>query len=343
MSSSLHDITFPDKYDVAAAYADRKLGNIETADIPDVKKLALYALRQHVEKGPCTEAAPYMWNVKERYKHQAWKSLEKVSKFEAMVKYVEQLEDVIGKNWVEEALKEDDYKASDVNDLVANTTSNESFEAKSPTDPSAPTQPPSLATSLDNNRSGPLGMHSPQSEDDQKDPEEEEEEQRQKYIHAPMPGDVNGLQAEVRRLRALLVVNGIDPETGRRLPERKLPQVRRCQPFPDPPKPPLTPPGLKRAVETPRIGAQAVYYAQPKIGWLEWLGLGGGGSEHQSPRPANSGSSPSRQQGKGNVTAHPGSNMPTPSGSFNSLAGVPPSAPPSQNGSGSGDHRTVSI
>lgn len=61
------DITFPDRYDFATAYADKKYGNIEESTlIPDMQKLALYALRKHVECGACNEPAPYMWNVRER-------------------------------------------------------------------------------------------------------------------------------------------------------------------------------------------------------------------------------------------------------------------------------------
>lgn len=89
------DIVYPDKYFKAVEFVEKTYGDIEaSSELDNVQKLVMYALRKQVEVGPCNEPAPYMWNVKEKYKHDAWMQLKKMSKFEAMVHYVQHLEEI---------------------------------------------------------------------------------------------------------------------------------------------------------------------------------------------------------------------------------------------------------
>eukprot|EP00331_Platyophrya_macrostoma_P029309 CAMPEP_0176441544 /NCGR_PEP_ID=MMETSP0127-20121128/21260_1 /TAXON_ID=938130 /ORGANISM="Platyophrya macrostoma, Strain WH" /LENGTH=123 /DNA_ID=CAMNT_0017826341 /DNA_START=53 /DNA_END=421 /DNA_ORIENTATION=- len=96
------DITYPDRYYKAIEYVEQHYGDIEKNEsLDNMHKLVMYALRQQVEIGPCKEPAPYVWNVKERYKHSAWSQLKSMSKFEAMFHYVQHLDEMIGPSWIQ--------------------------------------------------------------------------------------------------------------------------------------------------------------------------------------------------------------------------------------------------
>ncbi|CCW70072.1 unnamed protein product [Phytomonas sp. Hart1] len=98
------DFTYPEKYFKAALYFKNCIGDLEsTTLLNDEQKLMFYALQKQAEEGPCTEAAPSFWNYKELYKHRAWHKLGNISKFEAMVYFVRQLEAILGGpvNWKE--------------------------------------------------------------------------------------------------------------------------------------------------------------------------------------------------------------------------------------------------
>lgn len=95
------DVTFPDRYYRAVDFVEKQYGDIENnVELDTAQKLVFYALRQQVDHGPCTAPAPYMWNVKEKYKHAAWSQLKSMSKYEAMVHYVRQLEEIRGPSWI---------------------------------------------------------------------------------------------------------------------------------------------------------------------------------------------------------------------------------------------------
>nr|CCC94946.1 conserved hypothetical protein [Trypanosoma congolense IL3000] len=91
------NLAFPEKYYRVAEFFDLKYGDLETTTAFDLgQKLLLYALRQQADHGPCTSAAPFLWQVRERAKHDAWKQLGSMSKFEAMVHFVRPLEESLG-------------------------------------------------------------------------------------------------------------------------------------------------------------------------------------------------------------------------------------------------------
>ncbi|CBH17281.1 hypothetical protein, conserved [Trypanosoma brucei gambiense DAL972] len=93
------NIAYPDKYHKVTEFFDREYGDLETCTkLNDCQKLLFYALRQQVEHGPCTSGAPFIWQVRERAKHDAWKQLGAMTKFEAMVHFVTHLEECIGGN-----------------------------------------------------------------------------------------------------------------------------------------------------------------------------------------------------------------------------------------------------
>lgn len=91
------DFTFPEKFFQAAKYFDHyTAGDLEETDLLDNDhKLMFHALRKQAEEGPCDVPAPAFWHVTERYKHQAWCRLGRMSKFEAMVLFVKQLEQLL--------------------------------------------------------------------------------------------------------------------------------------------------------------------------------------------------------------------------------------------------------
>lgn len=98
------EVTFPERYHKAVEYIEKTYGDLEsTNQLDNMQKLVFYALRKQADVGPCTETAPSMWYVKERYKHDAWKQLKTMSKFEAMVHYVQHL-DEIKAGWIHEVL-----------------------------------------------------------------------------------------------------------------------------------------------------------------------------------------------------------------------------------------------
>jgi acyl-CoA-binding protein len=98
------EVTFPERYHKAVEYIEKTYGDLEaTNQLDNMQKLVFYALRKQADVGPCVEAAPSMWYVKERYKHDAWKQLKTMSKFEAMVHYVQHL-DEIKSGWIHEVL-----------------------------------------------------------------------------------------------------------------------------------------------------------------------------------------------------------------------------------------------
>ncbi|KAG5465247.1 hypothetical protein LSCM4_00701 [Leishmania orientalis] len=87
------DLSFPEKYFEVVKYFDYYIGNLEeTPLLTDVQRLMFYALRQQADHGQCTTAAPSIWHMTERHKHQAWKQLGRMSTFEAMVFFVQQFE-----------------------------------------------------------------------------------------------------------------------------------------------------------------------------------------------------------------------------------------------------------
>lgn len=100
------EVTFPERYHKAVEYIEKTYGDLESStQLDNMQKLVFYALRQQTDVGPCTEAAPSMWYMKERYKHDAWKQLKTMSKFEAMVHYVQHL-DEIKTGWINEVLSD---------------------------------------------------------------------------------------------------------------------------------------------------------------------------------------------------------------------------------------------
>jgi diazepam-binding inhibitor (GABA receptor modulating acyl-CoA-binding protein) len=271
------DITFPDRYDYATTYADSKWGPIETAPIPDVNKLALYALRKQAEVGNCNESAPYMWNVKERYKHDAWKQLSGVSKFEAMVKYVEVLEDLVGRSWIEEvAAGKNSAAEPTANESNAAVVADDDLDALSDLTSSLDAgDRHSSGSTLPNPTAHSVSLASASGGGSTASPQE-----------------VSMLREEIRRLRSLLMVNGIDPDSGCKyhaqagssLSGPPPPISIHPGPFPNispPPAPPTT--GIAATLATvswkPEVAElaepEAVYYTsqEGKMGWLEWLGL----------------------------------------------------------------------
>lgn len=95
------EVSFPDRFHLATSFFDQTFGNLEeSTKLDDMQKLAFYALRQQAEKGPCKEPAPYIWNVKAKYKHAAWCQLGNMSPFEAMVFFVQKMEEVCGADWI---------------------------------------------------------------------------------------------------------------------------------------------------------------------------------------------------------------------------------------------------
>ncbi|EPY29294.1 hypothetical protein STCU_04628 [Strigomonas culicis] len=98
------EYAFPEKFHKAVECFHHAYAPLETcAALTDEQKLTFYALEQQATHGPCREAAPPFWQVRERYKHGAWKSLQGMSTFEAMVHFVRAYEEVLGGpvNWPE--------------------------------------------------------------------------------------------------------------------------------------------------------------------------------------------------------------------------------------------------
>jgi len=57
--------------------------------------LNFYAFYKQATVGPCREAKPYAWDVKGRYKWDAWQKVSSLSSDEAKMKYVEQLAELL--------------------------------------------------------------------------------------------------------------------------------------------------------------------------------------------------------------------------------------------------------
>src|SRR5690242_12201907 len=84
-------------FDEAAKYLTRtklKLSNDQ--------KLTFYALFKQATIGPCNTSKPSILNMYERTKWNAWNELGKMSKDEAIMRYVNELEKV-APSWKEEA------------------------------------------------------------------------------------------------------------------------------------------------------------------------------------------------------------------------------------------------
>ncbi|KAG5464510.1 hypothetical protein LSCM1_00700 [Leishmania martiniquensis] len=90
------ELSYPEKYHEVVKYFDFYIGDLETSPLlTDVQRLMFYALRQQADQGECTAAAPSIWHLMERHKHQAWKQLGRMSRFEAMVFFVQQFEKLL--------------------------------------------------------------------------------------------------------------------------------------------------------------------------------------------------------------------------------------------------------
>ena len=133
------DVPFPDRYHLAKTFVQDRFGDLEQSkEVPTAEKLALYALSMQADSGPCNKGAPYMWNVTERYKHGAWSQLGKMCAPEAMVKYVDILERLVGRDWVAKASP----KLPSVSQVPPSATSMPQPDASSP-----PKRRPSEASS----------------------------------------------------------------------------------------------------------------------------------------------------------------------------------------------------
>ena len=56
--------------------------------------LKFYALYKQATVGPCNEPKPYAWDIKGKYKWEAWNKIKDCSSSEAKLKYVEQLKEL---------------------------------------------------------------------------------------------------------------------------------------------------------------------------------------------------------------------------------------------------------
>eukprot|EP00672_Neobodo_designis_P003906 CAMPEP_0174856178 /NCGR_PEP_ID=MMETSP1114-20130205/35270_1 /TAXON_ID=312471 /ORGANISM="Neobodo designis, Strain CCAP 1951/1" /LENGTH=273 /DNA_ID=CAMNT_0016090963 /DNA_START=47 /DNA_END=864 /DNA_ORIENTATION=+ len=195
-------VTFPEKFHFATRFVDRAFGDLEKCqELEDVKKLALYALRRQATDGPCKEAAPYMWNVTERFKHQAWSQLGSMSPFEAMFQYANLL-DGLRPGWLEDQYR---FEQAESEETSKPADSQEVVPADAPASETASsgTAVASAAKLDDQNRDladvkESLRWH-PTSFDDTGLSSEVSED------------NVRLLVAEVLRLRQLLADHGIDP------------------------------------------------------------------------------------------------------------------------------------
>ena len=97
----MNQVPFPDRFHYASAAVDEHFGPLEGAPLDDGVKLVLYATRRQAQDGPCKDAAPWAWQVTERYKHLAWKELGQMSKVEAMVHFVQQADKILPDKWLD--------------------------------------------------------------------------------------------------------------------------------------------------------------------------------------------------------------------------------------------------
>ncbi|VDD91995.1 unnamed protein product [Enterobius vermicularis] len=80
----------------AAVNVIQKLSKVSgPVKLPDERKLLFYSLYKQANFGSCTTPKPSFWNVVERYKWEAWKSLADMDQKVAKQKYVELLRNVV--------------------------------------------------------------------------------------------------------------------------------------------------------------------------------------------------------------------------------------------------------
>ncbi|KAK9821109.1 hypothetical protein WJX81_006949 [Elliptochloris bilobata] len=95
-------LPYPERFHAAVDYVVKPHPGAKA--IEDETRLVLYALHQQATVGPCTEPKPWVWNVVESAKWQAWVQLGDMSSVEAMRLYVKLLDEEIQPDWW--ALKE---------------------------------------------------------------------------------------------------------------------------------------------------------------------------------------------------------------------------------------------
>lgn len=73
--------------------AKQKAGDI-VGNLTNEQKLDLYKLFKQATEGDCCGVRPGMFDLKGRYKHDAWVSLKGMSMEEAVEKYIELIQDL---------------------------------------------------------------------------------------------------------------------------------------------------------------------------------------------------------------------------------------------------------
>ena len=97
-------IQFPEKFGYACAFAERVIKLEDESCAMNVQdRLVMYALRQQGQHGDNTTASPSWWNAREYAMWGAWSQLKGRSSMEAMVFFVQRLEE-IDKEWLEHEL-----------------------------------------------------------------------------------------------------------------------------------------------------------------------------------------------------------------------------------------------
>jgi acyl-CoA-binding protein len=121
-----HLVSFPEKFELACDFMN-KFCPVETStSIGAAHRLAFYALYQQATVGMCNTKPPSQWNIRERFKYDAWKELGSMSQLEAMVFYVQMVEREVDRNWFEKIRGinggEEEMKVID-SDITTTTTS----------------------------------------------------------------------------------------------------------------------------------------------------------------------------------------------------------------------------
>jgi acyl-CoA-binding protein len=267
----MEHIAFPDKFEYAVRFAERRLYPLEQCrELEDGQKLALYALRQQAEMGNCNAPAPYMWNVVERVKHQAWSQLAGMSKFEAMVHFANILGQVepewMAQQW---ALEQGGPEPTKGDTQRAETQAPDTSAAATSSGPSA-----AANSRAESRRASPPPVYDATSQDAIR---------RSKVAFDDMTlssevshDNVQQLVREVLRLRQLLDAHGIPyaPPASSAVESGSAPE-RSASAAPTPSRPASAKPAQQpEESSSPTERVDRVYYsASPRLGWLAWLGL----------------------------------------------------------------------